>query len=237
MKLTRDAGSVLGSLQTLPNGSVVAKKTLSIMFPTRFRDIKLAVVGKNSFVYGLFAIIVGDKYALLNISTYVSLGAAKVSVETVEDVEYFVFTYDPGQVVMPTTTVVARSNLIFLAIDEFVFKGKVPWYVDYEDMGKLFRTAKKFSGSKALFLAEVVEFFAAYIARSKQDRSVFLRNAVKKPGDFNRNNLAWVPLRSVYWSSPGTVNKLAGAYAEDGVVAALVNPSQRVESVEGVLRA
>lgn len=237
MKLTRNAEKVFEALGDLPNKPVIAKKKLSITFPVRFRDIKLAVIGEHSFVYGLFAIIVDNHFALMNISTYVELGKAAVTIEKVNDVEYYVYTYEPGDIVIRTKDVVARSALIFSAIDEFYFKGKVPWYVGYEDMSKVFNTAMEYAGTKAKIIPSVMEFLASYVARAKKDRTKFIREVAKTREDYALENIAWVPLRSVFWSAPGTVNKLAGAYFADGVVSALVNPSDRVESVESVLRA
>lgn len=237
MNLKRNPEKVLAALQDLPNGRVIAKKKLTITFPVRFRDINLAVIGKVSFVYGLFAILVDDEYALLNLNGYIELGEAAIKIEQVGEVEYYTFTYDPGETVILTKDIIARSSLIFTAIDEFVFKGKVPWYVGYEDMGKIFETAQSYAGSRARIIPSMMEFFAAYTARQKEDRVRFIREGAKTRSDFTPDKIRWVPLRSVFYSAPGTVNKLAGAYFQDGIVSALVNPSTQVESVESVLRA
>lgn len=237
MKLQRSAERVLNCLKTLPDGSVVTTKRLMVMFPVRFRDIRLAVIGKSSFVYGLFAFIVGDDYALCNMNGYIKLEEASISIEDIDGIPYYVYVYEEGSKVISTLDIVARSNLIFIAIDEFIFKGKVPWYVDYEDMGKLFDTAASYAGSRAKITPAMMEFFAAYVARDVNDRSKFIRETAVSLNDFKKDKIAWVPLRSVYYSAPGTVNKLSGAYFQDGVVSALVNPSSRVESVETILRA
>lgn len=237
MKLTRDAGSILGNLQELPNGRVIAKKDIVITFPVRFRDIGLAVIGKTSFVYGLFAMIVGEKYALMNMNGYIELGEAIINIELIGEIEYYTFTYKAGSTVIMTKEIVARSNLIYTAIDEFVFKGKVPWYVGYDDMGRIFETAQAYAGTRARIIPSMMEFLAAYIGRNREDRTKFIREGAKSYADFSDSKIAWVPLRSVFYSAPGTVNKLAGAYFQDGVVSALVNPSNKVESVEAILRA
>lgn len=237
MKLKRNPEKVLSAFQDLSNGRVVAKKQLTITFPVRFRDINLAVIGKTSFVYGLFAILIDGEYALLNMNGYIELGEASIKIEEVGEVEYYTFTYEPGQTVIMSKDIVARSSLIFAAIDEFVFKGKVPWYVGYDDMGKIFETAQSHAGSRARIIPSMMEFFAAYIGRQKDNRVKFVREGAKSYADFTPEKVHWVPLRSVFYSAPGTVNKLAGAYFQDGIVSALVNPSTQVESVESVLRA
>ena len=237
MSLKRDSGKVFDALGDLPGKPVIAKKAIKIIFPVRFRDIKLAVIGERSYVYGLFAMVVGDSYALCNINAYVELGQASISKVLFNDNEYYEFSYEPGDVVIRTKEIVARSSLIFTAIDEFVFKGKVPWYVEYEDMGKLFNTAEAYAGTRARILPSVMEFLSSYIARKKDDRAKFIRDGAKTKEDFSLSKIAWVPLRSVYWSAPGTLNKLAGAYFADGVVSAIVNPSNKVEKVESIVRA
>jgi hypothetical protein len=233
----RDAGKVLSQLSDLPNKPIIAKVGLSIQIPVRFREIELAQIGASTFVYGLFAIILDTgEYALCNVNAYVELGPTAVDIVQVDDVDYYNFHFEPGQVVIKTKELIARANLIYKAIEEFVFKGKVPWYIDYEDMGKLFDTANFHAKSKAEFLPSVTEFMAAYAARSKGDRIKYIREVATNYAGFDKKYLEWVPLRSVYWSAPGTVNKLAGAYFSDGVVSALVNPSERTEKIERILR-
>lgn len=237
MTLKRNGEKVLAALKDLPNGRTVATKKLTITFPTRFRDIGLAVIGKVSFVYGLFAIIVDNDYAILNMNGYIELNEGVIQIQEVNGVEYYTFTYEPGDTVIMTKDIVARSNLIFTAIDEFIFKGKVPWYVGYDDMGKIFETAQSHAGTRARVIPSMVEFFAAYIGRQKNNRVKFIREGAKTAADFTPEKIHWVPLRSVFYSAPGTVNKISGAYFQDGIVSALVNPSTQVESVEAVLRA
>lgn len=238
MKLVRNAPKVLGALVDLPGKPVVAKENLIIELPVRFREVDLVQIGSESYAYGLFAIILEDgSYGLCNVNAYFELGPSIIEVVKREDGEYYNFLFKKGQVVFRTKDLVCRSSLIYKAIEEFVFKGKIPWYVEYEDMGKIFSTAEKHARTSAKIIPSVVEFMAAYVARDKADRTKFIREVAKDPAGFKRQNLSWVPMRSVYWSAPGTVNKLAGAYFQDGVVSALVNPSKRVENIEGILRA
>lgn len=238
MKLVRNAGKVLAALVDLPGKPVIAKEAISIQLPVRYSEVELCMVGETTYAYGLFSMILETgEYALMNVNAYLELGPAQTEIVSVDETEYYTFHFQPGDVVFKTKELVCRASLIYKAIEEFVFKGKIPWYVDYEDMGKLFDTAKKHAKTSANILPSVVEFMAAYIARSKNDRIKFIRESAKTYDDVARSKLDWVPMRSVYWSAPGTVNKLAGAYFSDGVVSALVNPSEKTEKIEGILRA
>ena len=233
----RNAEKVLSVLIDLPGKPVITKEALTIQLPVRYREIGLAQVGASTFVFGLFAMILETgEYALCNVNNLVELGPANVTTVTIDETEYYEFHFPKGSVVFQTKELVCRPTLIFTAISEFVFKGKVPWYVGYEDMGKLFDTAKSHAKTRADIHPSVMEFIAAYIARDKDDRIKYLRETAKTDADFQKK-LAWVPMQSVYWSAPGTVNKLAGAYFQDGIVSAIVNPSDRVEKIENILRA
>jgi len=233
----RNAEVVLKQLSDVSGKPVIAKNNIAIQVPVRFKEIGLAQIGSSTFVFGLFAMILDSgEYALMNVNAYLELGAASVDTEEIDGTEYYNFHFEPGDVVFKTKSLVCRPALIFKAISEFVFKGKVPWYVDYDDMGKLFSTAKKHAATTADIRPEVMEFMAAYIGRNKNDRINYIRESAETYADFEKN-LAWVPMQSVYWSAPGTVNKLAGAYFQDGIVSAIVNPSERVEKIESILRA
>lgn len=114
--------------------------------------------------------------------------------------------------------------------------GKIPWYVNYDDLGHLFDTAGSHARTKALIPPAVAQFMAAYITRSKTDKTKFIRETIKARDEVTPHNAAYVPMRSVFWSAPGIVNKLSGAYFNDGVVSALNNPSKRTETIESILK-
>ena len=231
----RNAEKVLSLLSDLPGKPVIAKQQLTIQFPVRFTEVGLAKVGSDTFVFGLFVIIdEAGNYAVCNVNSLIELGKSLVEKEIIDGVEYLNFIFQPGDVIIKTKELICRPPLVYKAIDEFVFKGKVPWYVEYDDMGKLFDTAKHYAKTRAEILPSVTEFMAAYIARDSENRINFIRETAKDYKDFK--GLNWVPMQSVYWSAPGTVNKLAGAYFQDGIISAIVNPSERVDKIERILR-
>lgn len=239
MKLgPRNAEKVLKALSedSDPSKPVIAQANLVIQIPARFREIGLAQVGTPSYVFGLFAIILeSGEYALFSANAFVELGPCTIDKVVINDQEHYNFHFQKGDVVIRTRELVKRSELIYKGMEEFIFQGKVPWYVGYEDMGKIFDSAKYHSGTKAEIQPAIMEFMAAYNARYKNNRIKFIREVATSYGEFDKQ-LAWVPMRSVYWSAPGTVNKLSGAYFEDGIVSALVNPSEREEKIERILR-
>ena len=237
MKVThRDPGRILSLLSDLPGKPVIAKSKLTIHFPARFVEIGLAVTGVHTFVFGLFIIVdESGAYSLCNVNALMELGPATVTKETMDEQEYLNYTFEAGDVIFQTKDLVCRPNLIYRALDEFIFKGKLPWYIAYDDVGKLFDTAKRHARTSANISPAIVEFVAAYIGRDPADRIKYIRETAETYNDFKK--VEWVPMQSVFWSAPGTVNKLSGAYFTDGIVSALVNPSERADRIETILRA
>ena len=54
--------------------------------------------------------------------------------------------------------------------------------------------------------------------------------------DLKTKKFVTIPLRSVAYAASNTTNKLAGSYFSVGLTSALVNPTERVEKIEAILR-
>lgn len=237
-KLKRDANFVLSNLVEDKTGQVLTKVPCKIQVPVRFSEIGLGEIGINTYTYGLFPIILETgEYAVCNVNAIVQLNPYKLSITTIGEVDYHEFFFDAGDVVIKTTDLVRREAMLYNVFDEFIFKGKVPWYVDYEDLGKLFDTAKYHAGSNVAQNLEVIEFIASMVSRSVEDRTKYIRSVGSDYKDFTLDKIDYVALKSVFYSVNSTVNKLAGSYFSDGVTSALVVPSTQVEKIESILRA
>lgn len=233
----RNAEVVLSNLHKNTVGQVLCKKNCKIQVPVRFSEVGLGEIGMTVFTYGLFALILDTgEYSVLNVNSILELNPYKITMVTIDDVEYHEFHFDAGQVVIKTSSLIQSNTLIYNVMDEFIFKGKIPWYVGYEDVGKLLDTAKYHADSDVGQNPEVMEFIASMITRSASDRTTYIRSVAETYEDFDVKNISYVPLKSVLYSVNNTVNKIAGSYFSEGVVSALVNPSHSTEQVERLLR-
>lgn len=237
-KYKRDPVKVLSSLIETPSGQIIAKQNCKIQVPVRFSEIGLGKVGIQTFTYGLFPIILETgEYSVCNVNALIELDPFKTLMVTLDEVDYHEFYFEPGSVIIKTTDLIKRETLIYNIMDEFIFKGKIPWYVEYEDIGKIFDTAKYHANSNVGQNLEVIEFIAALITRSKKDRTKYIRNVAKSFADTKLDQIDYIPLNNVFYAIHNTVNKLAGSYFNDGVISALVTPSTQVEKIESILRA
>lgn len=236
-KLTRDASKVHAALRELDDGSVVALKPIKILIPTRYTEQQLAMLGNEINICGLFAIVVEDKYygvssamAMMRIEPTITN-----NVKCGED-DYLEFVFDAGSTVISSVELVQSDSFIYLIYSEIMAKGNVPWFVNYEDLGRIFDSAPHHAGVSVGANFAVIEMIVAAITRSEKDRVQFYRHSIKSKQDLVTQTPAFIPLRSVTYGASNTTAKLIGAYWEEGLTSALVNPTDTVEPIEGLLR-
>lgn len=238
IKYVRNKDAVKAIMGKTASGQIVAKAPCVIHSPTRFADVGLANIGAENYIYGCFPVITNDnKYSVCNINALVEIDPFKITQTIIEGIDYNVFHFRPGDKIIKTTSIVQRDTLMFDVFNELFFKGKIPWYVGYEDLGKLFDTAKYYADSRVGDIYEVVELLASIVTRVKGDRKTMVRNTVTSKSQVEIDKIDYVPLQSIFYSVNTTLNKLAGAYFNDGVTSALVDQSSRVGKIESILRA
>lgn len=237
-KYIRKPEVVLQHLKTTSTGQVITQKACKIQVPARFMDVGLGQIGSETYVMGYFALILDThEYAVCSIAAIVELNPFKTITVMIDDILYYEFYFEPGDVVIKTTDVVRRSNLMYNIFDEFIFKGKVPWYLEYEDLGKLFDTAKSHGDSNVGESLETIEFITSIISRHIDDRTQPVRLAVKEYKDITKDSVQYVGMNSVFYSVNSTMNRLTGSYFNDGIVSSMVIPTDKVSTIESILRA
>lgn len=235
---TRKPDVVLPHLKTTKSGEVITNIACKIQVPARYMDVGLGQIGTETYVMGYFALILeSGEYTVCNVAALVELNPFKTITATIDDVLYYEFYFEPGQVVIKTTDLLRRAQLMYNILDEFIFKGKVPWYLEYEDLGRLFDTAKSHGDSQVGESLETIEFIASIIARHVNDRTQPIRLQVNDYKDISLKTTDYVALNSVFYSVNSTMNRLTGSYFNDGIVSSMVIPTDKISTIESILRA
>ena len=235
-KLVRDSIKVQSSLKELPDGRVVALKPTKVYCPTRFTECHLASVGEDTQIVGIMAIVIDDTfYGVMSVNAMVRLVPTSMIKVMIDQVEYFEFYFEPGSTVIASTQLVKNNVLVYRIYDEIISKGKIPWYMGYEDLARIFDTAKYHANANIGGAQEVTELIVSIIARDATDRSKSYRSSLKSMADLLSRPPAFIPMRSVQYAATNTTNKIAGSYMTDGMVSALVNPADRKERIESLL--
>lgn len=235
--LVRDASRVHAALKELPDGSVVTTKGCKIYIPQRYVDKKMAYVGLDNYIIGIYAIVVEDKYyGVSTINSMIPIDPTDSNKIRIDEDDYIEFIFDPGSTVFKSTNLVKTDTIVYRIFDEFFDRGHVPWYISYEDLGGIFDSAPEFAGARIGQNREVTELLASTVARDPHDRTQYYRTSVTSLAQSVSNPPIYLPLRSVQYAATNTTAKLGGAYFQQGIVSALNDASTRSERIERILR-
>ena len=238
----KDVARVHGALREVidpesGNESLVALKGCKIYIPVRFSERGLANVGVETTIVGLYAIVLEDKYyAVMVANALMRIDPVQTNKVSFDGDEYYEFVFNAGSTVIPSLSLVKQNTLVYRIYDELFSKGRVPWYMGYPELSKVFDSAKKHAGANIGADHEVTELIVSMIARNPNDRSQYYRQFIQSPEDLVNHPPVFIPLKSVMYSATNTTNKLGGSHMQDGIISALVSPSERVERIEGLLR-
>lgn len=230
--MKRNPNYIIEQLYESKSNMLFTKKDCIIQFPKRYTERGMAEISVNNYVFGVLALIMDGQYSVMLIPAMIKTTPSRISEVMIGDVPYMNFHYLAGSAIMDTTLVQRKNTLVYNIMEEFFLKGNIPWYVDYEDLGKIFDKAKDYADSNVAKNYAVMECLAAYISRSPKDRAIYYRLSK----DYQQSPEYIGMYGNVYYAAPGTVNKLAGSYFQDAIVSALVQPSERISHVEQLLR-
>lgn len=236
-KLKRDPTKIHADLKKLNDGTIITQAGCKIYIPQNYEDKKLVVVGVETYILGIFAIVLGDQFYGVSIApAMMRVEPDEVNTIKVDDEEYMELGFDKGSVVIADKNLVQDNKLLFSVYNEFVAKGSVPWYFNYEDLGNLFRLSQYYTGSKLGANHAIMELIAATICRNPNNPKQQFRHIIDTKADLLKYDPRVIKLNSVTFGATNTTSKLIGAYWEEGLNSALIQPSQQREPIEDLLR-
>lgn len=233
----RDASKVYAVLKETEQEELIATKPIKVYIPARYPEHDLAIFENEITFLGVCAFVVDDKYYGVSVvPAMMRSEPTLVNTVNIDDVDYIEMTYDPGALVIANLKLVKIDNLMYRIYDELVAKGRVPWYLGYEDLGKLFEHSKYHAGVRIGSNPAVFEMIVAAICRNPDDVKQYYRQSVRSREDLALRPPTIIPLRAVSYGATNTIAKLMGSHFNENVTSALVSPGERVERVERLLR-
>jgi hypothetical protein len=233
----RDKDKVYAAVKATDANDLTAVKQVKVYIPSRYTQADMALFETEKTFVGICALVVDDRYyAVSCVTAFMRTEPSAINDVVIDDVEYIEMTYEAGDRIITNLNLVKVDNLLYRIYDEFISKGRVPWFMGYEDLGKLFVTSQYYSGVKIGSNPQILEMIAATICRSPQDVKSYYRQAIKAKDEIHNNPPTVIPLRAVSYGATNATAKLMGPYFDDNVTSTLVSPGQRVERVERLLR-
>lgn len=234
-KLTRDKKKALAAV-TVKGKSLVATQALKIVIPRHYASGKLGAIESSVRALGIYALVVDNKYYGVNVTNgTLTFTPSQLNVITINDIEYLEMAFDAGDTILPSLDIVKNSSLLFLIYDEITAKGKSPAFFNYQDLARVFDTARDYTGLDLFTDHAILEMMQATRCRNPIDRTEHFRQMLKKQDDLNALLPSVLPLRSVAYGATSTAAKLLGSGINEGVTGALVNPTEKLEDVERLL--
>lgn len=233
----RDAARVHKALDITADKSVVCNKPVKMYIPARFPQRDLAVFEDEITLVGICAIVLEDKYYMSSmICAPYRTEPTLVNTVVIDDVEYLELQYEPGDRVLSTLHLVKIDNLLYRIYDEIIAKGRVPWYISYDDLGKLFDSSKKHAGVTVGMTPATLGIIVSAICRDPNDLKRYYRQVVETKEEISQNPPTIIPLRNVSYGATNVIAKITGSRGDEGMTSAIVNPGDRVERTEKILR-
>jgi hypothetical protein len=224
-------------LKKLPDKRLITTHPLTLYFPERFVERDLASVGSEIYCIGYIGMCLNDQYyANLMVCAMVKLEPSGIMKTEFDGDVYYKLMFEAGDTVMSSTELVKTDILSYNVYNEFIASGKVPTYMGYIEMAHIFDTAGKHAGANVGERTEITEVLVSLNARDAKDRRKYYRETVTKLSDVYSRPPVILPLKSVEYSPTDTLTKLAGSYWDRALTSALVNPSQKTERIESLLR-
>lgn len=237
--LTRNPSAVSKTLKVLEGSkkkdpkSVMTTKGCKIYVPARYRNKNFANIGRDIYILGIYMMVVGNNYSISNVITMVKITPDLINETTIDGVEFIEFAFDPGSVVIPNINVVMQDKLPYYVYDEFISKGNVPIFFEYNDLLNLFKKTPKYSGVSLASSPTILHMVLSMIARDKNDLHQFFRSVANGK---NNDQITYIPLTSNTHGANNTTSRLMGAHFKDNITTALSNPAIHEENYEHNLR-
>lgn len=209
---------------------LICKVPVTIEVPETFFRKGLIEFGESTFFMGVCAFISGDTYSVGLIPSMFRCNPPSVNEVKREDGVYYQFQFPKNGILIEDMEVVLKDTITYNLFDLFFMEGKIPWFINYTDCVVLLGNHEKYAGSYIGSNRIVNEMMTAYITRLKSDPQIQLRF---DPGN---KDFRFVGLENVFFSTPSTLNKLAGNYFKDAMVSALITHQDEPTKLERVIR-
>lgn len=205
------------------------KEKCIIEFPKWYEDKELATIQDVVYFYGIFAILIGDKYSVSVIPTLCQTTPIMIKEIERDGVVYNQFIYGKGDVIINNMNVVKMELLSYNFFETFYMYARAPWFIEYNDLLRLMDNLPTYANSNVggNFISN--ELTTSFITRSAKNKETFFRQNSKDGSEY-------VDLMNVYYSALSTTNKIAGNYFMESITSAIVQPETQTTKLEDLVR-
>lgn len=226
--MKRDKAFINSKLYIKDNKIYTKEKTI-LEFPKWYQDKELASIQEIAYIYGIFAIIIDDRYSVSIIPTLIPTVPILVNEIEKDGIEYVQFIYGKDDCLIEDISIVKHDILSYNFFESFFMYAREPWYVEYEDLVRIMDNLQYYAKSGVGDNHIASEIVSSFITRSKNDKQKFYRETQK-------GSYEYVELMNVYYSTLSIVHKLGGNYFKNSLVSAITQPSTKSSKLEELVK-
>lgn len=230
-KLTRNPSAFKDTFK-LVNDTTITTKNIRILVPKRFTEGKLAYLNGTSFrTVAIYAILDdNNNYSVIRCPIYHNFESYDITNVMVDDTEFIQVSFLANEIFLISNTMVVTSDFTYDLFEEFFTKGYIPFYMNYEDLSKLFEKGDKYSNVNIGNDPSVFELIASIVARSSKDKKLYYRQ-VNADGP-----ISYVGLNNIIYGYTNTISRIMGGYMKEGIVTSVVDPETETTALSNMLR-
>lgn len=233
--MQKDIKAIQKCLKTLSNGSIVTTEDIRIHFPERFLTKGIAMEAQEYNCIGMFAIIHENKFAIMNAIAMLTMQPTDTRKFQYEGQSYVEWTFDKGSVFIKSKELVKNNNLVGIVFEEFISKGNVPYYYSYEDYYKILSSSEKYAGANLGASDTIMSVIASSIARWPTKTNFHYRQGLAHYTGKVLPTPKYIGLGDMN-ASTSTIARLRGVYFNRGISSSIMNPTQRLEETDVLIR-
>lgn len=220
------------------DGRIVCKDDIDIVFSELYIEKNLCSIMDTVNTIGMFAIIHPStgNFGVFMIPAMVDLNVTLMNKFVNQDVTYRVLSYKKYDTIMEQSEVIVNDKLSYYLYNNFVELARVPWYIHYDALLGMFDQEWHYVGKLLTDVPQVIDMLISSIARDSKNDAMLYRGVVKSKEDIFANPPKWIPMKNISMGPADTMNKILGAYYDDGLASAIAKPSDVTTDVEKIMR-
>lgn len=238
LSMQRNPDEVFKQLEVQDDESVLCKTEMTVVFPKRYLDRDMASIGDDVRSVGVMMIATPTHWCLYSVCAMVSMKPDAIEYFNYQGQDYVELKFEKGSKLFNSIYVVQQDIIVYHVYKEFLSNGNIPFFVQvnhqYDDTAGLLDTAGEYAGTEIGSQREVTELIASLSPRNPDNLIEYFRQLPPEIQAKTRPN--FVGMISAPFGATNTLSRTAGAYFDQGLIAAMIYPSEEVTRQETLVR-
>lgn len=234
----RNADQVFSQFAEQDDGSMIVKDVTKVIFPRRFLERDMAYIGDDVRCVGVFMLYSGGAWCLFSVAAMIVMEPDSIDYMTKNGIDYVELTFDKGSRLFKTLDVVQQDILVYRLYKEILSSGNVPFYMQLtdkiDDVAGILDTAKDYAGTHIGSQRVVTELISSLSARNPDKLVEYFRQMPEDVQKKTRPN--FIGLISAAYGATTTLSRLGGSFFDQGMVGAIVYPTEEISRHERLVR-